>query len=66
MNVVPRWIKSKAKMTVVSLRPRYPTIMSCAYRISESENVLIIKDWSHILNDRREVLGGSNKKRKPQ
>jgi hypothetical protein len=41
-------------------------IMSCAYMISKSENVLIIKDWSHILNDHREVLGGSNKKRSPQ
>jgi hypothetical protein len=37
-----------------------------AFRISKSEQVLIVKDWSNIVKDRREVLGSSNQKRSPQ
>ena len=37
-----------------------------AFRISKSEQVLIVKDWSKIVKDRGEVLGGNNKKRSPQ
>jgi hypothetical protein len=37
-----------------------------AFIISRSEQVLIVKDWSKIVKDRREVLGGSNQKRSPQ
>jgi hypothetical protein len=59
MDVVPRWIERKGHMTVVSLRPRWPTITRRAYRISKSKKVFIIKDWSHIVKDRREVLGAA-------
>ena len=37
-----------------------------AFRISESEECLIVKDWSKIFNDRREVLGGIKEKRNPR
>ena len=37
-----------------------------AYMISNSEECLIVKDWSKILNDRREVLEDSNQKRSPR
>ena len=63
MNVVPDWIKTKGTMNIVSLRLRYPTIHFSAFRISNSEECLIVKDWSKIVNDHREVLGGSNQKR---
>ena len=67
MSVVPRWIESKGRMTMVSLRPRYPVLHMSAFIISRSEQVLIVKDWSKIVKDRsREVLGGSNQKRSPQ
>ena len=66
MNVVPRWIEPKGCMTMVSLRPRHPTLHMSAFRISRCEQVLIVKDWSKIVKDRREVLGGSNQKRIPQ
>ena len=33
-----------------------------AFRISESEECLIVKSWSKIVNDCREVLGGSKEK----
>ena len=60
MNVVPRWLKSKGRMTMVSLRPRHPTLHFSAFKISRSEQVLIVKDWSKIVKDHsREVLGGS-------
>ena len=67
MNVVPRWIEPKGRMTMVSLRPRYPSMHMSALMISQSEQVLIVKDWSRIVKDHnREVLGGSNQKRNPQ
>ena len=65
MTVVPQWSEIKDRMSMVSLRPRYPTLHMSAFRISESEECLIVKDWSKIVNDRREVLGGSKEKRDP-
>ena len=66
MTVVPQWIETKGCMSIVSLRPRYPTMHFSAFRISNSEECLIVKDWSKIVNDHREVLGGSNQKRNPR
>ena len=66
MNVVPDWIETKGTMNIVSLRPRYPTMHFSAFGISKSEECLIVKDWSKIVNDHREVLGGSNQKRSPR
>src|SRR5215216_5873573 len=66
MIVVPHWIEAKGRMSMVSLRPRHPTLHMSAFRTSKSEQVLIVKDWSKIVKNRREVLGGSNQKRNPQ
>ena len=66
MNVVPQWIETKGHMRMVSLRPRHPTVHFSAFRISKSEECLIVKDWSKIVNDRIELLGGSNQKRSPR
>ena len=65
MNVVPDRIETKGTMNIVSSRPRYPRMHFSAFRISNSEECLIVKDWSKILNDRTEVLGDSNQKRIP-
>ena len=61
MTVVPQWIETKGCMSMVSLRPRYPTLHMSAFRISESDECLIVKDWSKIVNDRREVLGAARR-----
>ena len=66
MNVVPHWIEIKGRMRIINLRPRYPTMHFSAFKISNSEECLIVKDSSKIVNDRREVLGGSNQKRNPR
>ena len=66
MNVVPHGIETKGTMSIVSLRPRYPTMHFSAFMISNSEKCLIVKDQSKIVNDHREVLGGSNQKRIPR
>ena len=66
MNVVPHWIETKGRMRIVSLWPRYPTMHFSAFRISNSEECLIVKDWSKIVNGHREVLGGSNQKCNPR
>ena len=66
MIVVPQWIEHKVRMTMVSLRPRHHTLHFSAFKISRSKQVLIVKDWSKIVKDRREVLGGSKEKRNPR
>ena len=66
MTVVPQGIETKGQMSIVSLRPRYPGLHMNAFRISRSDECLIVKDWRKIVNDRREVLGGSNEKRSPR
>ena len=66
MIVVHQWIEAKGRMSMISIRPRHPTLHMSAFRISKSEQVFIVKDWNKIVKDRREVLGGSNQKRGPQ
>ena len=67
MNVVPYGIETKGTMSIVSLRPRYHTMHFSAFRISKSEEVLIVKDWTKFVTEEcREVLGGSNQKRNPR
>ena len=65
MIVVPHWIEPKGHMAMVSIWPRHPTLHMSAFRISTTEECLIVKDWSKIVNDLKEVLGGSNRKRNP-
>ena len=67
MNVVPHGIETNGTMSIVSLRPRYPTMHFSAFRISKSEEVLIVKDSAKfVMEECREVLGGSNQKRSPR
>ena len=62
MTVVPQWIETKGRMSMVSLRPRFPTLHMSAFRICKSDECLIVKDWSKIVNDpSREVLGAANR-----
>ena len=58
MNVVPYGIETKGTMSIISLRPRYPTHYCSAFKISEG--CLIVQDWTkYVMGERREVLGGS-------
>ena len=65
--VVPQWIETKGRMSMVRLRPRHPTAHMSAFRISKTEECLIVKDWTKfVTEERREVLGGNNQKRSPR
>ena len=65
MNVVPYGIETKGTMSIISLRPRYPTDYFSAYKISDG--CLIVQDWTkYVLGERREVLGSSNQRRLPR
>ena len=67
MTVVPQWIETKGRMSIVSLRPRYPALHMSAFRISRSDECLIVKDWTKfVMEERREVLRGTNQKRSPR
>ena len=59
MTVVPQGIETKGQMSIVSLRPRDLAVHMNAFKISRSDECLIVKDWSKIVNDRREVLGAA-------
>ena len=65
MNVVPYGIETKGTMSIISLRPRYPTDYFSAFKIIGG--CLIVQDWTkYVMGEHREVLGGSNQKRNPQ
>ena len=65
MNVVPYRIVTKGPMTIISLRPRYPTDYFSAFKISDG--CLIVQDWTkYVMGERREVLGGSKQMRYPR
>ena len=58
MNVVPYGIETKGTMSIISLRPRYPTDYFSAFKISDG--CLIVQYWTKcVMEKRREVLGGS-------
>ena len=59
MIVVPHWIETKGRMAMISLRPTHPTAHMSAFRISKTEECLIVKDWSKIVKDHKEVLGAA-------
>ena len=65
MNVVPYGIKTKGTMSIVSLRPRYPTDYFSSFKISDG--FLIVQDWTkYVMGERKEVLGGSKQNRYPR
>ena len=65
MNVVPYGIETKGTMSIISLRPRYPTDYCSAFKISDG--CLIVQDWTkYVMGERREVLGGSKQMRYPR
>ena len=65
MNVVPYGIETKGTMSIISLRPRYPTDYFSAFKISDG--CLIVQDWTkYVMGERREILGGSNQKCGPR
>ena len=65
MNVVPYGIETKGTMSIISLRPRYPTDYFSAFKISDG--CLIVQDWTkYVMGERREVLGGNKQKSIPR
>ena len=65
MNVVPYGIETKGTMSIISLRPRYPTDYFNAFKISDG--CLIVQDWTKcVMEKRREVVGGSKQMRYPR
>ena len=65
MNVVPYGIETKGTMSIISLRPRYPTDYISAFKISD--RCLIVQDWTkYVLGECREVLGSSYQRRLPR
>ena len=57
MNVVPYGIETKGTMSIISLRPRYPTCYFSAFKISDE--CLIVQDWTiYVMGEHIQVLGG--------
>ena len=70
MDCVPHLMLTRGRVNVMSLRPpqpgqpQYPH-HSCPYRISKSEEAMIINDLKKCCDHRRELLG-SNIVRRPR
>ena len=65
MNVVPYGIETKGTMSIISLRPRYPTDYFSAFKISD--RCLIVQDWTkYVMGERKKALGGSKQMRYPR
>ena len=65
MNVVPYGIETKGTMSIISLRPRYPTDYFSAFKIRDG--CLIVQYWTkYVMGERREVLGGIKQMRYPR
>ena len=63
MDCVPHLMYYNDCLEVLNLQPGHPTDLICAYRISETSEHMLIKEWKKCLDIRKEVLG-SNIKRK--
>ena len=70
MDCMPHLMLPRGRVDVMSLRPphqgqpQYPH-HSCPYRISKSEEAMIINDWNKSVDHHRELLG-SNIVRRPR
>ena len=62
MIVVHQWIEAKGRMSMISIRPRHPTLHMSAFRIFKTKQVSLVKDWREIVKERREVLGSKQRR----
>ena len=63
MDCVPHLMYYNGRLEVLNIQPGQPTDLTYAYRISETGEHMLIKEWKKCLDIRKEVLG-SNIKRK--
>ena len=47
------------RLDVVSLRPSLPMGHRCSYKISRTDEDLLIKEWKQVMNDSRELFGSN-------
>ena len=63
---MPNLMFSEGHMHMVSLRPTPPTTYQSAYSISLIDQRPEMKQWSKVMNGRRQLLGDNMNVRKPQ
>ena len=66
MEVVPDMMFTEGHMHMVSLRPTPPTAYHSAYSISLKDERPDMKEWSKVMNARRQLLGDNMNVRRPQ
>ena len=62
---MPHLMYQNGSLRVLNIYPGHPMNLNCPYRISKSEEAMIIDDFKKCLNHRRQLLG-SNIVRRPR
>ena len=62
MDCVPHLMYQNGRLEVLNIQPGHPTDLTCAYRISETGEHMLIKEWKKCLNIHKEVLGSKRKR----
>ena len=63
MDCVPHLMYQNGRLAVLNILPDQSRELTCVYRISKTNEHMLIKEWKKCLDIRKEVLG-SNIKRK--
>ena len=63
MDCVPHLMSLNGHLSVLNILPGKSRELTCAYRISKTGDLMIIKEWKKCMDSRKEVLG-SNIQRK--
>ena len=59
MDCVPHLMYYNGRLEVLNLQPGHPTDLTYAYRISETGEHMLIKEWKQCLDIHKEVLGSN-------
>ena len=57
MDFVPHLMYQNGCLDVLNIQPGHPTNLTCPYRISNTGEHMIIKEWKKCKDSRKEVLG---------
>ena len=56
MDCVPHLMYQNGRLAVLNIQPGQPTDLTCACRISKTDEHMLIKEWKKCLDIRKEVL----------
>ena len=64
MDCVPHLMYQNGRLEVLKIQPGHPTDLTCAYRISETGEHMLIKEWKNVWTFVRRFLEATLSERK--